>query len=780
MDHVESPPDSPYPLLEVPCLSDEPYEHHDFSTYPEHKGWDINRLFDGDFTEHEEAAPFLQNWLFFGVLWEVFGPINKGGKHHYIKQQGGHPYGTITVVGLEERILELTSFISALIGGGEKATADHIGHRIEQCLQTVSRLCRIAKCDGDPRPGFTTWPLSPEIDLSIRTLSQRLAWSFATGVMPLVFDSYTGGLEFPCAWLPLKRLQDSGWCPSEVAMVEETFTSASAYYTSQLESPPSATQKDHSQCTRSLCMARQLNEETYRTAHTTPDCDCSHHGPLINEVTSILESGGIPLLSITPIKKEPHIRVAVEKYTEGKKYIAFSHVWSDGLGNPSQNTLPQCQLLRIQSLLDELVSGIRSVDLVNRLAFRELWKKKFHGPSLLFWMDTMCIPVADEHRELRSKAIKSMKAVYERAFRVLVLDGDIQSFSSSDYTQSFMRIRLSAWMRRLWTLNEGVLAHKLRVKFADGFFDVQARSKIQQDEAYDSELEQTKYTYGTPMRDADNFHWKFRLLRINVISEPDPRMVRKTTSDSASTPPEAKRCFAIMEAFSAALYRSTSKERDEMLCFASLIGWDISLLKGLPFEDHMHALLSTEKQLPQGMLFLAGPRMRQRGWRWAINRFGNCGAKRLKVKSDDMTMGFVTDNGFVVEYPALVLPLNCTLEKLDCLAVDVDVGNGFVGTFQITRHDEGLGDAEGKAEAYEHDHGQLHVLYWDMTKKMPPRSPMPAAVVSSPAGKGLAEGEMVYRFECLACVEILKMRPGKLQERGNELAQLVEGKWTIQ
>ena len=81
-------------------------------------------------------------------------------------------------------------------------------------------------------------------------------------------------------------------------------------------------------------MARQLNEETYRTAHcptphTTTECDCQHSGPRIEDVTAILESGDIPLLSITPTKKEPYIKVEVERYTEGKRYIAFSHVWSD-------------------------------------------------------------------------------------------------------------------------------------------------------------------------------------------------------------------------------------------------------------------------------------------------------------------------------------------------------------------------------------------------------------------------------------------------------------------
>ncbi|KAL4925991.1 uncharacterized protein BDV17DRAFT_163657 [Aspergillus undulatus] len=781
MDHVDSVTDSPYPTLQIPCLSREPYDGHDFLTYPERSRWDINRLLAGDFSQHEDAASFLQNWLFFGVLWEVFGPVGKGAKHNYVKPQEGYEHGTITVASLDEQILELMNFITSTVQSGNRAGAESVGHRIETCLRTVSKFCRIATCEGDPRPGLAVWPLSPEIDLSIRALSQRLAWSFSTGAMNMVFSSSTGGLVFSCAWLPLQRMQKSGWCTSEVAMVEETFTSASAYYISQLQAPPSARQKDHSECTRNLCMARQLNEATYRTAHsppphTTVECDCQHYGPVMDDVVSILETGGVPLLSITPLKKEPYVKVEVEKYTEGKRYIAFSHVWSDGLGNPTANTLPQCQLQRIHSLLDELVSGIKSIDLMNRLAFRELWKKKFHGPSLLFWMDTMCIPVAEEHKELRGKAIKSMKAVYERAFRVLVLDADIQSFPSADYTQAFMRIRLAAWMRRLWTLNEGVLANHLCIKFADGFLDVQARAETQQKDTYGSELENIKRSYGTPMRDADNFHWKFCLLRINVISEPDPRMVKRT--EQSLTSPEAKRCFAIMEAFSAALYRSTSKERDEMLCFASLIGWDTSLLKGLEFKDHMHALLSTESQLPQGMLFLAGPRMHQCGWRWAINRFGNCGAKRLNVKSDDMTPGLVTEEGFVVDYPAVVLPAVYTTEQLERITMSVDLGDGIVGTFEIKRHDEGLaGEARDEPDTDEYENGQLYALFWDASRTMAPTTPMPAAVIRGPSEEDLAKGDVVYRLDHLAYLEILDK--GEQLPEKCEVAQLVRKQWTI-
>ncbi|KAL3479383.1 hypothetical protein BJX99DRAFT_222544 [Aspergillus californicus] len=619
--------------------------------------------------------------------------------------------------------------------------------------------------------------------MSIRALSHRLALTFATGALHMVMSSSTGWLQFPCAWYPLERMYQAQWCSSEVAMVEETVTTASAYYVSQMERPASAVERDHSECTRSLCMARQLNEATYRTAHATTDCDCQHFGPVVDEVVAVIESGSIPLLSITPTKKKPFVEIEVEKYTEGKRYVAFSHVWSDGLGNPTDNTLPKCQIHRLRDLLNELVSGISSLDLVNRLAFKELWKKKFHGPSLLFWMDTLCIPVADEHRALRTKSIKSMKAVYERAFRVLVLDSDIQACSSSDYTQSFMRIRLSAWMRRLWTLNEGVLANRLCVKFADGFLDVEEQSDAHRKETYGSPLANVKGSYGTPIRDADDFHWKFHLLRLNVISEPDPRLVKRTVQ--SITTPEAKRCYAIMEAFSASLYRSTSKERDEMLCFASLIGWDTSLLKGLEFEDHMHALLSTESRLPQGMLFLAGPRMRQPGWGWAVNRFGNCGAARLHAKSDDMTPGIVTAEGFVVDYPGLVIPMGCTADGLE-MVVAADIGNGVVATFQISRHDEGIPrtapavDAGEDGDGHEYDRSQLYVLFWDSDNTMAVRTPLPAVIISGPSGEDLVKGEVVYRFETLAYLEVLEKR-ATLDEtfQNDSTVQLIRRKWTI-
>ncbi|KAJ5959917.1 uncharacterized protein N7479_007067 [Penicillium vulpinum] len=785
MDHIESVPGSQYAPIQVPCLSPEPYDGIDFSTYPERVGWDITRLLAGDFSQHpaELTGAFLQNWLYFGVLWEVFGPIIKGAKKNYVKLQEGTAYGIITIASLDDQILQLTSLITSLVQGGDAISGQAIAHRIVNCLTTVSRFCRLATCEGDSRPGFAVWPLSPEVDLSIRALSHRLAWNLPFGALGMVMRTSTAGLQFPCAWFPLARMQQMGWCPSEVAMVEHTFTSASAYYASQLERPPSAVQRDHGECTKKLCVARQINEATYRTAHTEVECECQHLGPAMDEVVSIIESGGVPLLSITPTKKEPYLKIEVERYSGLKRYIAFSHVWSDGLGNPTANTLPKCQLLRIRDLLNEILAGISSADLVNRLAFGDLWKKKFHGPSISFWMDTMCIPVAPEHHELRSKAIRGMKAVYERAFRVLVLDSDIQECSTRGYTQSFMRTRMSAWMRRLWTLNEGVLANRLCVKYADGIMDVQGVSESYEKQVKTAASAHNMDGYGTPMRDADSFGWKFRLLRANVLRDPDPRIVYsdRNSGKGLSTAGQ-KRCYAIMEAFSASLHRTTSKVTDEMLCFASLIGWDTSLLKGIPFEDHMHAFLSTESQLPQGMLFLAGPRMRQPGWRWAVNRFGDNGAIRLNVKFDDMTPGDVGENGFIVEYPGLALPVDCTRQQTQRMIVTAEDEHGVVGRFEISRHDEGLMSGLDEPDTVSENilHDRLYVLFWHAETSMSPRQPMPAILISGPSDEDHVKGEVVYRFESLAYVEVLETTEGwNLQEKGERVVQLIRKKWTL-
>src|SRR2546429_3762467 len=92
------------------------------------------------------------------------------------------------------------------------------------------------------------------------------------------------------------------------------------------------------------------------------------------------------------------------------KYVAISHVWSDGLSNPHGNSMPICQLSSLH----------RKVQALYRTA-----SDRQESP-IPFWIDTMCCPT--DPPEARRLAIIAMRRTYADADKVLVLDSYVQSF----------------------------------------------------------------------------------------------------------------------------------------------------------------------------------------------------------------------------------------------------------------------------------------------------------------------------------------------------------------
>lgn len=73
-----------------------------------------------------------------------------------------------------------------------------------------------------------------------------------------------------------------------------------------------------------------------------------------------------------------------------------------------------------------------------------------------FWLDTICIPVGDEHEAARKAAITQMTDIFKGAAKVLVLSKELEELSSSmDPAELILRICKNPWFRRLWTLEEG-------------------------------------------------------------------------------------------------------------------------------------------------------------------------------------------------------------------------------------------------------------------------------------------------------------------------------------
>lgn len=117
----------------------------------------------------------------------------------------------------------------------------------------------------------------------------------------------------------------------------------------------------------------------------------------------ILDDGNIPVIQVHTLPDSGlPLRLSMVPYNASSKiaYIAFSHVWSHGRGNPQGNTMYLCQLYNLAELSQQAQQGLS-------------------GP-ITFWIDTLCVPLVPD--SARKKAILQMRDVYSEAFATVVLD----------------------------------------------------------------------------------------------------------------------------------------------------------------------------------------------------------------------------------------------------------------------------------------------------------------------------------------------------------------------
>ena len=134
-----------------------------------------------------------------------------------------------------------------------------------------------------------------------------------------------------------------------------------------------------------------------------------------------------------------------------RRYVAISHVRSQGLGNSYSNSLPMCQISRLQSLVDKLDPSIP-------------------GP-VPFWIDTLCIPLTAPGQYL---AFEALYDVYRCADETIVLEDSVLNTPTRSGEQNMITIRDSQWAHRLWTIREGAIAKSLKVQFKDSALDMVA------------------------------------------------------------------------------------------------------------------------------------------------------------------------------------------------------------------------------------------------------------------------------------------------------------------
>ncbi len=577
MDHLPEIEDPAYRSPKIECLcSVDHYDGQGILGFPERVGWKIDRRkgpvrINDTKSVLESPSSLMQAWLFFGMLFDV---LRIGNSHEdvYAFQQQNSEGCFITTVPLAARLDRMKKRAKDL-------PLEEFKHRQDQVRQCMSVVNNVFGVHGEGHLDSEAWSISSVLPLdhilAILVLGETLTkaaiqiWPVEYHMSPLRFVAFLQRKN------PLEtRLLQSNWCPNDVSMLTTSLDNTGVWLASTLRRSFSST-LDHSSCSSAQCFALQIKDDDYRTIHTDA-CAATESCRIISidqeKVCAILHSGGTPIVYLpsgADYENRPKVRI-FDYNANTLEYIAISHVWAHGLGNPRDNALPECQLLRLKRISSVVASG-----------------SKAHLKPTAFWIDTLCIPVNPQYKESRKLAITKLASTFRRARKVLVLDADLQRASlSCSRTELATRILCSGWIRRLWTLQEAVMSDeapdcsKIDAQFLEGPFEFNAIA-------------------GKSVKTLHHTN-----LAMSVVYSSFPQYQPQN------------RLYAFLAR--ALEYRSTSRTEDEALCLASILGLGVDAIAGAKTADErMHLMYTCIGELPASVLFHRSKRMGPTGFSWA-------------------------------------------------------------------------------------------------------------------------------------------------------------------
>jgi len=403
------------------------------------------------------------------------------------------------------------------------------------------------------------------------------------------------------------RMKQDGWCPWRLLEFGHKLNRSTLAFVSNFKRPDNLR---HDRCSQSGCAFGQLNQEDYQTKHADECSGCSDVVADEGYIYLVLKSGFFPLItSINESNRDQTIKLISSD--SKPKFVAISHVWSDGLGNLQRNAIPKCQLSRLSMMVRSIPGKTIS--------------------DSFFWLDTICCPPKDG--DAQNLAIGMMRDTYEQANEVLVLDSFLlkQAAKPLNDAEVLLRINCSGWTGRLWTLQEGALARSLFFQFSDGPYD----------------LNEGLY------RLDQNTDIVFQNTLQSSITKQFFEM-RQFTESFAS---ESVKLIALMKSLR---FRCTSVLSDEPVCLATMLGLDTLRIVKAPSDKRMLLLWSLIKEIPAEIIFLAGEKLEVDGYRWAPRSF-----LRQSVKENTQNIKYVDHyeisnaqrgvRGLSVQFPGFAL-----------------------------------------------------------------------------------------------------------------------------
>ncbi|KAF2501715.1 hypothetical protein BU16DRAFT_205795 [Lophium mytilinum] len=645
MDHLVLPEGAkPWMMLAYDCPETEHYENipdkgFAYSEFYKRVGWGYDEVWaqpqqsedllggvvegaEDKIREPWELDKFFQTWLFFGLIIEVFAlsgievktsdflaPIVRKAVH---KPQTAH---LITTSKLPDLIKQWR----------EKHQASRDETVFEAALKLLDHVGKIVDyhCAGgkDHRSihqyGKVLWSVSDETTTAIIAVAFTLRKAAYA-----IYNKPGNGDRWPVAnsMLLYQRIQRK-WCKSDAAMIMEDFDIDGQNYIAAAQGRTLEELDRHYACTDRSCEAR-VADGTYETQHD-PECHEDDYEPeprflghvfpeygkrpasLREAIKHTMDAGHLPVLRYDAEQKGlrtyGHLKDSYsEESSKVPPFVAISHVWADGKGNPFDNSLPYCQLEMIQKLVDKLCA-------------ESLPATKQHS-SPGFWMDTLCCIVGtdDESKSYKKKSIQSMREIYGESVAVLIIDPWLMSIpSTASVNEICYRIYASGWSRRLWTHQEGFLAREVYYQLQDKPLKLPDVDELAKE--FQKKMAYQGYPIGFPLQASGKTSFYYTTVKTIVNGIQEGRI------------PQDNKWILYGHLADSLGYRSTTNIDDELLCVASVIGLTVKTYAKLEVEKsrkqtaelRMRAFLEEIGRFRQGIIFNNYKRLTIPGFRWA-------------------------------------------------------------------------------------------------------------------------------------------------------------------
>ena len=421
---------------------DTEHEIVDFLEYPISRGWtptQVNAIWTGTVSErpHTECLAMTQSWFVFGFLEAVF--CDHVALSEYVKDE---PDGLVlNTAGLRPQLLQSRFAIAY----NPDALKQHEDSMIKFCRRTSKRLGQLEMWYLDVAAHKEKRVLpdlfnSSEFECVLRSvkLVAGAIQSANSNLADMLQIEERGGISSHSPVSP-DQLHERGWCLSLDGLFFKRGSILPEY--ANLIQPTDRDHKRHKDCASGEpCKGVNVDPAQYQPKHIQEGCKCPNAIPCLEKVLELLGEGSIPLIDLTEwntpaVDQDNRTQsLAIRRWENGLEYVAFSHVWVDGLGSDTETGLPVCQIAALQ-----------------------LYARRAAQVAFI-WIDALCIP---HQKPFRKKAIQMMSDVYRQGYVTVVINAGLKSHDldlNSPATELGLRVLTSTWMHRLWTLPECLLS----------------------------------------------------------------------------------------------------------------------------------------------------------------------------------------------------------------------------------------------------------------------------------------------------------------------------------